>query len=80
MPETPDFDFWARTVVQLVDPDQATNQALLLQIREILRDQWNARGAADLAAVESSLSNQMGTSMAGPYVTNLDRALRSLDR
>lgn len=43
-------------------------------------DEWNARGAADLSKIEAELSSMMGSTAAGPYVKNLDRALRTLDR
>jgi hypothetical protein len=49
-------------------------------IAEQLRGIWNARGGADRAKLEGELSSQMGATAAGPYVKNLDRALRSLDR
>lgn len=71
MPETPDFDAIARRIVELTD---------LSLIRQQLALIWNARGAADAAKIETELSMMMGTHMAGPYVKNLDRALRSLDR
>jgi hypothetical protein len=41
---------------------------------------WNARGAADLATIETTFSSVMGITAAGPYVKNLDRAIRRLDR
>lgn len=47
---------------------------------EALRQVWNARGAADLDVIGRELSSQMGATAAGPYVKNLDRALRSVDR
>jgi hypothetical protein len=36
--------------------------------------------SADLVQVEWELSMQMGVTAAGPYVKNLGRALRTLDR
>jgi hypothetical protein len=48
-------------------------------VRELLNI-WNARGAADIAKIETELSTLMGATAAGPYVKNLDRALRRLDR
>lgn len=50
------------------------------EIEEALRQIWNARGAADLVKLEAELSSMMGVTAAGPYVKNLDRALRMLDR
>jgi hypothetical protein len=46
---------------------------------DALRLVWNARGAADIAKLESTLASLMGGSASGPYVKNLDRALRALD-
>ena len=70
MPNTPDFDAIAQ---QLVPP-----QFVWLVVDGLLR-MWNARGAADAAAIEAELTSLMGTT-ALPYVKNLKRALRSLDR
>jgi hypothetical protein len=47
---------------------------------DALRLVWNARGAADVAKLESTLASLMGGSASGPYVKNLDRALRALDQ
>jgi len=47
---------------------------------EALRLVWNARGAADLARAEYELSTLMGSTAADPYIKNLYRALRTLDR
>ena len=52
----------------------------LAYIVEQLRLVWNARGAADLAKIEAELFSSMGAAQAGPYVTQLRAALRSLDR
>jgi hypothetical protein len=71
MPDTPDFDLIASKIFS--DHGQAS-------IAKALRDMWNARGAVDLAKVEHELSTMMGSTMAGPYCKNLDRALRALDR
>jgi hypothetical protein len=64
-----------REIQRHMDPDHA--RAFVL---ETMRLVWNARGAADLAKLESELSQQMGATAAGPYLKNLDRALRRLDR
>jgi hypothetical protein len=56
----------------------ATDEEAL--IIDFLRDVWNARGAADFAAIEFSLSSQMGTSASLPYVNQIEHALRRLDR
>ena len=75
MPKTPDFDQIARQL--LLGYGLST---LETEVAEQLRLVWNARGAADIVQLESSLSSQMGSTAAGPYVKNLDRALRTLDR
>lgn len=72
MPETPDFLAIARDVFMRDEPIPA--------MAEQLRLIWNARGAADVTKLEAELSSLMGVTAAGPYVKNLDRALRSLDR
>lgn len=74
MPEPPDFD---QIALQLVTQGQARDQVAII---EQLRQVWNARGAADRATLDAELSSQMGATAAGPYVKNLDRALRMLDR
>jgi hypothetical protein len=75
MPETPDFDQiaerLARDVGAIYEPS-----AIVEQLRLV----WNARGAADIVKLDVELSTMMGSQAAGPYVKNLDRALRSLDR
>jgi hypothetical protein len=71
MPDTPDFDEIAQNMADL----DAWGP-----IAEKLRQVWNARGAADIVKVESELSTMMGSTAAGPYCKNLDRALRTLDR
>ena len=80
MAETPDFDQIARKLfddyVGYVDDPNATLAAIAEQLRLI----WNARGAADITKLEAELSAMMGVTAAGPYVKNLDRALRQLDR
>ena len=86
MPPTPDFDQLARRVVdetgvgRLDEWDADDPDRVVRAIAEQLRLVWNARGAADLAKIETELSTLMGGMMAGPYVKNLDRVLRSLDR
>ena len=79
MPETPDFDQILEPLIgklsDEMDPDNAREFAL-----RVMCQVWNARGAADIVQLETSLSSQMGSTAAGPYVKNLDRALRTLDR
>lgn len=76
MPE-PDFDQMAR---DLLDAFIETNAARPQQIVDYFRSVWNARGAADVATLEAELSSMMGVTAAGPYVKNLDRAIRKGDR
>jgi hypothetical protein len=70
MPETPNFDQFARRIVNvradLEDEDMAS------AIAEQLRLIWNARGAADLAMIDTQLP--------GASLKQLDRAIRTLDR
>ena len=71
MAETIDFEATARRIVELTD---------LAKVREQLMQVWNARGAVETATIELTLSTTMGATAAGPYLKNLDRALRGLDR
>jgi hypothetical protein len=85
MPETPDFERIALTIeeAQPRDGDFAGLEdvaRLHATIVEQLRLVWNARGAADIARLDGALSQMMGSTASGPYVKNLDRALRTLDR
>lgn len=79
MPETPNFDRIARDHVPGAPSDPLWS-VHVQTIAEQLRLVWNARGAADIAKIESELTSQMGASASGPYLKNLDRALRTLDR
>ena len=65
------FDALARHIVGLKD---------IGPIRDQLRLIWNARGAADIARVESQLFKIMGNADAGRHLKHLDRAIRALDR
>lgn len=92
MAEAPDFDQIARQLAvshtdrpNIKGVDElvlmvAEMTALAHSIAEQLRLVWNARGAADIVKIEADLSSMMGVTASGPYVKNLDRALRSLDR
>lgn len=73
--QTPNFDQIARVLVTACDGPTAE-----MRIAEELRLMWNARGAADVAKVEATLTSLMGATACGPYLKNLDRALRGLDR
>jgi hypothetical protein len=69
--DTIDFDATARRLVELTDIQLIRQELVLI---------WNARGAADIAKLNFELTKVMGASPSGPYVRNLDRALRELDR
>jgi len=80
--ETPDFDAIAADIVKSITAGRegatvASARAFALSV--VLRI-WNARGAADVAKIGEELRMMMGAAAAGPYVSNLDRALRRLDR
>ena len=77
MPDTPDFAALAEKIAKYFQGDQ------LQDARDpytVLKEIWNARGAADIAKIEAELSSMMGAVSAGPYIKNLDRALRGSDR
>jgi hypothetical protein len=91
MPEPPDFEQIARRLIVLIDweaeefvpKDDLDLRAVAEQqaaVVEQLHQVWNARGAADTATLERDLAAMMGPTAAGPYLKNLDRALRTLDR
>ena len=82
MPETPDFKKLAHDIAATIlsHRDDFVVTANAGYVEEQLRLVWNARGAADIAKLQTELSMLMGSTMAGPYVSNLDRALRTLDR
>src|SRR3984893_6805550 len=89
MRQTPDFEQIAHRILDDAYTDDGTTgdartdarkAALQAAIAEQLRFVWNARGAADLAKVETELTAMMGATAAEPFIKNLDRALRQLDR
>jgi hypothetical protein len=85
MPETPDFKQIAHLIVDVAYTDDGqtardVKAALEAGIAAQLRVVWNARGAADLAAIETALTATMGATVAGPVLKHLDRAVRELDR
>ena len=71
MPDTIDFDATARRIAELTD---------LAHVRAELLRIWNARGAADIARIDTELATLMGATASGPYCKKLDLALRALDR
>jgi len=81
MTETPDFEEIARRIGRhhfgVGYIGRSDGEA---DIATALRNAWNARGAADAALIDQSLSTQMGAIAAGPYVKNLTRELKGLDR
>ena len=79
MPESPDFEQIAKRIASAI-PSAITRGLVELEVAEQLRVIWNARGASDIAQLEAILTGLMGSTAAGPYVKNLDRALRRLDR
>jgi len=80
MPETPDFDQIALALMAFVNDHPRLSDQNMRAVAEQLRLVWNARGAADVTKLERELSALMGSTAAGPYVKNLDRAIRALDR
>jgi hypothetical protein len=86
MPETPDFEQFARGIVDtllenggydFLRPDGKSKALAQAGVAEQLRLVWNARGAADIATIEVEIPNVWTSAEpAGP----LTRALRSLDR
>lgn len=82
MAETPDFEQIAQRLANEVGYVQsvAEDGSFASTIKRALLDGWNARGAADRALLEQSLSTQMGSTAAGPYVQNLTREIKALDR
>jgi hypothetical protein len=75
MPDSPDFDQIAQDLLLKCD-DEAGRRHVAAQLRQV----WNARGAADLQQIDVSLTSQMGATASGPYVRNLEREIRKLDR
>ena len=60
--------------------DELTIYLPLALLMNELPQVWNARGATDIAKIEHELSTMMGAVASGPYLKNLERALRGLDR
>jgi hypothetical protein len=65
------FDGLARRIVRLDDIES---------VRDQLRLNWNARGVADIATVESQLFKIMKPADVGRHLALIDRAIRALDR
>ena len=83
MPDTPDFDQIACRLHETVGCDHGTDAetvaAQVAMIVEQLRQVWNARGAADLEAIDAHVTYDMGGHVEGSR-RGIERALRSLDR
>jgi len=85
MPETPDFDQIAKSLLLQVAKDLVQTSLAHNHVVEQLRLVWNARGAADIVKMESTLLALLDHAVAAaepstPLVTQIDHALRSLDR
>jgi hypothetical protein len=85
MPETPDFAQIAHHIVDVAYTDDGqtvrdVKAALEAGIAAQLGLVWNARGAADLARIDTALTALMGATAAGPVIKQLDRAVRQVDR
>lgn len=74
MPESPDFRKMALDLTWTVD-----NIAAITAIEEQLRLVWNARGAADLAKIDATVTYTTSGRVEGSR-KQLDHAIRSLDR
>ena len=85
MPEPPDFDqialgivtavearFWTQRVGPTSCTDGQSKARSQVEVVDLLRQVWNARGAADLDAMETAHANYDWS--------ELENALRSLDR
>ena len=85
MPEAPDFEKIAHSIAMTVP--MVTGETFVMlraHIADQLRKVWNARGVADLAMIDTTLTNAVGVTAAAPYVENLvenlGRAISQLDR
>jgi hypothetical protein len=75
MPEIPDFDQIARTLLaRLTDPTDPFWTPALRAIAEQLRVVWNARGDADLVELEAAFAG------VSPSMKVIDPIIRALDR
>lgn len=75
MAESPDFEQLVRTALERwnIDPADGPQWARMLEdLAEQLRQVWNARGAADLDAIDAAVGAGVDTRIA--------RALKGLDR
>jgi hypothetical protein len=76
MPESHDFEKMAHAIVMSVPALMGATVALhRAHIAEQLRLVWNARGAVDIATLETAYSSE-----SPPSMKTLDRAIRAQDR
>ena len=68
-----------RARVAAVVPDISVDTVVEI-VANAVQEAWNARGQRDLDEVATSLTMQMGSNAAGPYIRSLAGALRALDR
>jgi hypothetical protein len=80
MTETPDFNGESDRHVRAIVNDPSHAAAHVQNLGVTLRLIRNERGAADIAQLENELVYTMGLTAASPYLKNLQRALRKLDR
>lgn len=79
MPETPDFEQIARQLKLVLDDHPQLSEQNVRLVVEHLTLIWNARGAADLATIEATITYALSQTAPG-LVSYLDRAIKSLDR
>jgi len=79
MPETPNFDQIAKSLLLQVAKDLVQTSLAHNHVVEQLRLIWNARGAADLATIDATITYTLSMADAG-LMKQLDRAIRILDR
>lgn len=78
MAETPDFDQIARRLSSLAGAFVTSPRSIPeAEIAEQLRLMWNARGAADVDAVERELDGMEGVKAASAAIRDLDITLIS---
>lgn len=88
MAETPDFESIARGLIAGLPIPQGAEVAVhgcavaevVASIVKQLREVWNARGAADLKAVEDRLATLTGWITSEPYRQHLAEAIKEQDR
>lgn len=79
MPDTLDFTARAHTIIALVQDHPSLSRQNAELIAEQLRLIWNARGAADFAAIDALDRVDLDTPLAA-MLTHSQDAIRGLDR